>query len=490
MKPAVRWAIIAIAILLVFVAAVVGPKVLSTNRSPSEQPTPAPAFERRTLDSRVDPYRPVIDLQKLGVRADQIDAVKLEQDGARVLRLVDVAGDRLVILADGAPAGSVLDLNKAYSLKLYTTDNARYQIDFRTSELPDITETNSRQVIYVPAMPEEGFHWPYYLAVPGKFFHELNAEHRRYLMVDITNTGSSNKVADMLSRTRTAITDRHQLSMSLADQLGIPMIYPAFPRPQVGYSYQGEANQFYTHALDRDTATLHVKMRDPEAATALTQAFQGAGFDVKSFLNLDLQLNAMIDHAITYLNQNGHKVEPKQVFLSGYSASGTFVDRYALLHPDRVKAVAAGATVDDMALPLAEHKGQNLIFPIGTSDYAEITGRPFDLNKFNQVARLIFMGEDDTNNTLPYSDCYGERERQIISSLFGADVLPRAHTLTKVFGESGGKGMIILDRKTQHSTSPAMVAYVRAFFEANRDTDRPVYPVPGDPHQLTYTLYK
>lgn len=452
------------------------------------QTAPVSGPQKLTLKQPVDPLNPVISLEGLGLQAQSIAEVSLESDGQPLAHKVEITGNQAVI--HGSPVSAVLGMDHSFTLNVRTVDGARFAVSFKTAGLPDITETASRQVIFVPAMPEKGFYWPYYLAIPSSGNRTQNDGHRRYLMIDTTNTGGRKSIDEMLSRARAEVADQRQVSIVTADELGLPLLYPAFPRPDVTYVYQGESNQFYTHALDRDTATLHLKMRDPAGAEALTKAFKQAGYDVKEFLQLDVQLNAMIDHAIGYLNQYGHKVEPHKVFLSGYSGSGTFVDRYTLLQPDRVKAVASGATVDDMALPLAEYKGESLIFPIGTSDYQEITGRNFDLEKNNQVARLIFMGEADENNTLPYGDCYGQRERKIITSLWGSDILPRAQALTKLYEQSGGKGMIILDKGIKHSMSPAMRAYMKAFFAANRDADQPVYPLPADPEQLKFTLMK
>ncbi|HYF92701.1 MAG TPA: stalk domain-containing protein [Symbiobacteriaceae bacterium] len=443
-----------------------------------------------TLKDAVDPYKPVIFLGDLGLQASRIEAFRLEHEGTVLIKKFDFLGNQLQIADVAATGGSVLDVDRAYTLKLYAGDGARYVIQFVTKGLPEITEREERQVVFVPAMPEKGFYWPYYLAVPSNRNAAPNRGHRRFLMVDTTNTGTTVDVADLFKRASTEVTGLRQLSMRLAEQLWAPMIYPAFPRPSVQYTLDGEANHFYTHALDRDTATLHVKMRGARAAKVLTEEFQRAGFDAGMFMNLDLQLNAMIDHAIGYLNQYGHNVQPKRVFLVGYSASGTFTDRYAALQPDRVKAVASGATLDDMMLPLAEWKGQSLIFPIGVSDYREITGRSFDLQRHNQVARLIYMGEDDTNNTLPYNDCYGEQERQIIRSLWGVEVLPRAKALIELYGQAGGQGIFVLDKGIQHGTSSQMIEYVKTFLQANRDNDVPVYPLPSDPGQLKYTLFE
>lgn len=459
------------------------------NRSASVSAGRAQASNQPT--AAVDPFNPVIDLQNLGLRAGLVDALSLESAGEYVSMRFELSGDKLMIKNEAAASVGepVLAMNVAYTLKIYTKDGSGCRISFNTAGLPPLTNTGQRRVVLVPAMPEKGFYWPYFLVLPSSKCQEENEGHKRYLVVDTNNTGSSNSVAQMLADTREDVEGMGQLSMQVAEELWSPFLMPAFPRPSIGYEYGGECNLFCTHALDRDSAALHVKMKDPALAAILNREIQDAGFEPKTLLQIDRQLEAMIDHAISYLNQYGYNVESK-VFMVGYSASGTFTDRFTALHPSRVKAVASGATLDDMMLPLAEYGGEKLIFPIGTGDYQEITGRPFDLAAHNQVARLICMGEDDTNNTLPYSDGYGDNERRIITRLWGTEVLPRAKQLTALYGQAGGKGIFILDKGEEHGYSSTMREYAKTFLKANRDTDEPVYPIPDDPVQLKYTLFQ
>lgn len=42
-----------------------------------------------------------------------------------------------------------------------------------------------------------------------------------------------------------------------------------------------------------------------------------------------------------------------------------------------------------------------LIVLIGIADYEEITGKQFNIDVYNQVVRLIYMGKDEDNDTLP-----------------------------------------------------------------------------------------
>ena len=441
----------------------------------------------------VDWNSPIVDLRGLGIRYDEIDAFKLEKTGRLgsvpiVVRLINgraIIGDH--------QTENILDPSQKYVLTAHTKVGRIYRLHFATSGLPTLLNSQSEQIIFIPAMPEKGFHWPYFLRIPSTAHRAENVSHRRYLVVDTTNTGvsSPNSFRACIQRTRDFISNPGYTSVRAAEMLWSPMLAPVFPRPHVDYSYKGEANILLTHSLDRDTARLHLKLEDPVVRQELIRQFERAGFDfeLQTLARLDLQLIAMLDHAIEYLNQQGQKVELQRIFMVGYSASGTFNDRFATMHPERVKAVVSGATLDDMMLPLARHRGEELIFPIGTSDYKEITGREFSLTKHNQVARLIHMGEIDENDSLPYGDCYGARERGIITRLWGTNVLSRAKQLIELYGKSGGQGIFILDKGQGHSESGAMVGYIIDFLKANRDTDKPIYPLPSNYAQLMYTYF-
>lgn len=443
------------------------------------------------LAAPVDPFNPVVDLASLGVRAEDVEAIGLETAGASYVAVRFALEWDQLHMTDGqatAEGRPVLALHTDYVLKLFTRTGGMLRVGFTTGGLPELTPTGRRQIVLVPPSPEQGFHWPYFLVLPSDGHRQANAGHRRYLIVDITNTGPSNSVADTVARTRAEL-ERVQLpSARLAEELWAPMLMPAIPRPVITYRYGGQQNTFLTHALDRDTATLHLMMQEPGLAALLERQFRQAGVTVDSLMHLDRQVAAMIQHAVGYLNQHGFGVE-EQAFLVGFSASGTFVDRLAALHPDQVKAVVAGAALDNMLLPLAEHGGERLIYPIGVADYEAIAGRAFDLEAHNRVARLVYMGENDDSNTVLYQDSYGDEERRIITTLWGEEVLPRARALTALYGESGGHGMFILDRGVGHEYSEVMYQYMKAFLQANRDADAPAYPLPDDPEQLPFTLY-
>ncbi|SOC34829.1 hypothetical protein [Ureibacillus acetophenoni] len=443
--------------------------------------TSSAKFETIQWKKEVDPYNGVLDLAEIKLGEDDFIGFDILKDGKRVDEDYKVAKTKFIFKTE-------LELNSNYSLRVITNEH-KFEIKFKTNGLPVIYETGERIIVKVPAMPEKGFNWPYYLAIPSNQYKQENKDFKRYLLVDGPNTNGSN-LEDFEKWVKDTLTNRGEYSVEVAEKLWTPMLMPAFPRTGSSYKNNGERNTFYEHALDRDIATLHNKLEDPNLRKQLEDAFEKEGYDVDKFSNLDEQLVAMFEHAVEYLNEYGHQVETDKMFLTGYSATGTFTDRFTALHPDKVKAVASGGTLDDMFLPMAEYKNEKLIFPLGTYDYKEITGESFNLAYHNNVARLVYMGKDDQNNTLPNGDTFGDTERNIMTRLWGVPVLPRAVAKIELYGKSGGKGIFILDKGIKHSYSKDVREYLIEFFKANRNSNNPVYPIPKNPEQLQYTLFK
>lgn len=439
-------------------------------------------FKQIEWKNKVDPFGASLDLSDIGLSEFDLLGFDIQRNGQREGITYNVIDSKVSIISE-------LKLNTNYLLRVFTKKDD-YEIKFVTDDLSQVYETGDRIIVKIPAMPEKGFKWPYYLAIPSNQYKNENKNHKRYLLVDTINTGVSADYNYADKWVKDTLSYMNQYSVAVGERLWAPMLIPVFPQPNVFYNYNGEQNMTYEHAFDRDMATLHNKVKIPDLRQKIALEYANKGLNVDDFLKLDEQLLAMFNHAVEYLNKYNHNVDKEKMFLCGYSASGTFTDRFTALHPENVKAVASGGTLDDMILPLSKYKNENLIFPIGTYDYKEITGKDFDLTLHNNVARMIYMGKDDDNNTVPYTDCYGDTERNIIKGLWGVDVLPRAQALIKLYGESGGKGIFILDKGIGHSSSGEMMDHVLQFFKDNRDNNTPVYSIPNNTNQLEYTLYK
>jgi dienelactone hydrolase len=252
--------------------------------------------------------------------------------------------------------------------------------------------TASTEIIKVEAQTGKGFSYPYYLYVPAALRQTKMQKQTRALLVIPNNSG---KINDELSFHEEDVKKRISQNGAILNKMNITVLMPVFPRP-------AKDSRIYTHSLDRDVM--------------LT--------DRKEYRRLDLQLAAMIDHAQAKLDAEKIKTE-RQVLMMGYSASGMFVNRFVFLHPARVKAAIIGAPGGWALAPTANYKQKNLTFPVGTSDFKEVSGRKFDLKKVRKVPLFLILGEKDTNDAVPMGDAYDERESALVLELFGKTPVER-----------------------------------------------------------------
>gem|GEM_PF-2210984 len=251
----------------------------------------------------------------------------------------------------------------------------------------------------------EEFHWDYFIFVPESFPAEEPADHSQHLLVEPNNTGYTDDEYEEHEDEAERIASSHYV----ASKLGVPVLVPTFPRPESVEGAELDGYQYYTHALDRNTLKL-----DGESDVG------------EEYGRIDEQLIAMIDHAREEFQNEGIELE-EQVFMMGFSASGTFVNRFITLHPGRVQAIAAGGINGLPIIPEekveVDDEERKLIYPVGVFDLQEIAGIDFDEASFKDIPQYLFMGEDDANDTLPYDDAYDEEEREIIEDVLETEAV-------------------------------------------------------------------
>ena len=139
---------------------------------------------------------------------------------------------------------------------------------------------------------------------------------------------------------------------------------PAFPRPATD-------SLLYTHALDSDV------MLKKEVALK----------------RLDLQLLKMIEDAKVRLASLNIQVAPK-FFMNGFSASGTFTNRFSMIHPGKIQALAIGGFNGELMLPQDKINGININYPLGTNDFKKVTGKKFDISAYRKDVTTGLYGGD------------------------------------------------------------------------------------------------
>jgi pimeloyl-ACP methyl ester carboxylesterase len=284
--------------------------------------------------------------------------------------------------------------------------------------------------VLVPANPEAGFHFPYVLAVPAG----IEAGESVTLVVETNNTGPRDDFEETLAETLKDAEGRG-LGPMLSRYMELPLVMPVFPRTKSGW-------QLYTHALDRDT------MEVQEGSLA----------------RLDRQLLAMVADARHRLTADG--LQPKERFVMvGFSASGSFANRFAFLHPGRLAAVVAGGVNAFPMLPVDERNEQVLNFPLGIHDIDSLTGEPFDAEGWKSLPQMIFMGALDDNDAVLYDDAYSDAERAAVFAAVGRPMHERWLASQKIYLESGANANLITFGQVGHWTDRLVGLSIVNFLE-------------------------
>jgi len=287
-------------------------------------------------------------------------------------------------------------------------------------------------IVRIEADPSRGFNYAYYLWIPRP------SERGDIDRLLVSPTNSSRPDDDMgYHDGRTYAEISRGWKSRVAGRLGVPHLMPVFPRPASEWTV-------YTHSLDRDAMLI------------------GSG----TMARLDLQLLAMIADARDLLAERGITVR-ERVFMNGFSACGTFANRFAMLHPGSVKAVASGGVNAVPTIPSAELDGVALPYPVGLADVEEITGSPFDRDAYLRVAQYIYMGADDDNDTTLYRDGYGEAEAELVWRVLGKGMGVRWDNAVAAYARLGVPAQMHTYAGVGHALTPAMLDDIAAFFRAN-----------------------
>jgi dienelactone hydrolase len=289
----------------------------------------------------------------------------------------------------------------------------------------------SAEAVRVEAKPEKGFAYPYYLYAPPELRPEKGKGAKPTILVVPNNTG---QVDDDFSVHETAARRLAEDLRRLASQLKVALLVPAFPRPKADW-------RIYTQALDRDSL--------------LT--------DRQEYRRFDLQLIRMIDDARGRLGGEGLRAD-RRVLMLGFSAAGMFTNRFAFLHPDRVKAAAAGSPGGWAIAPVETWEGKALRYPIGVADFKAVSGRALDLEALRRVPLFLLLGGEDANDSVIYRDSYEKEDEDLILTLFGGTLQGRWAFTKTVYGEKLPEAQLKLYPGVGHSISPAMWADIKAFF--------------------------
>lgn len=165
------------------------------------------------------------------------------------------------------------------------------------------------------------------------------------------------------------------------------------------------------------------------------------------FYRIDLQVLNIIKEVKQNISNNANIND--KIFLNGYSASGVFAQRFALLHPEIIDTLCVGGASGSIPIPSTE-----LEYPLGTLDYSSITGETFNLEDYSQIKFRYYVGSledmvtsskrfDENDNYAPLHDMsyfdrsipveIGRKQRNI----FGRNLFARSKNEISIMNQMG-----------------------------------------------------
>jgi len=324
--------------------------------------------------------------------------------------------------------------------------------EIKAVDANSVTLDLSHEMIFrIAPNPGKGFHFPYYLYLPKS----MDPAADRHLLVETNNTGTASDDFQVHDEAAARLALRsHATRMAAA--LGTPLLVPVFPRPRDRW-------QAYTHSLDEDTLRI--------ASGPLQR--------------IDLQLIQMIREAQALLRRNHVSVRDK-VFMHGYSASGVFANRFPVLHPEVVRAVATGGVNAIPIFPVAQWRDTTLPFPVGIADLKKVAGIDFDERAYKQVSQYIYMGCLDRNDTTLSRDAFCEQHAQLVRERIGAEMPKRWQISQFLYRELGLPAQCVTYKGSGHEIKSEMIDDVVQFFRANSGTGF----VPIQPHEYPFVEFQ
>ena len=172
---------------------------------------------------------------------------------------------------------------------------------------------------------------------------------------------------------------------------------------------------------------------------------------------VDLQLLSMVEDAQSRLKEDDYPIDESGIMLNGFSASGTFVDRFTVLHPDEVISVTAGGVNGMPLLPISGFDGRELPYHVGTADLKNLTGEEVDRDALNEANQFLYMGAEDENDTIPFDDAWTDDDlRQLALDVYGDNmVYERFPTSQQVYQDIEVEAQFRVYSDVGHTPRPA-----------------------------------
>lgn len=294
------------------------------------------------------------------------------------------------------------------------------------------TKSYNGDLIFVKPGLSDNFKFPYFLFIPNNTIQNEKV----FVIIEPNNSGFvDDDLQKHIEKAKRIATKDFYLGNYVSQKLKYPLLVPVFPRSK-------SQSLIYTHSLDRDVMLQKSNQLE----------------------RIDKQLIEMFeDVRLKLFNKNIHS--HSQFLLTGFSASGTFANRFTLIHPDKVFAVAAGGLNGLLMLPLDTLNKEALNYPVGTNDLKALTDKSFDRDLFIKLPQFYFMGKLDENDAVPYSDAFGQDEREQIYRLLGKQMQPeRWNNCIRLYENLNVNAIILSYEEVGHEQPESIKKEIIKFF--------------------------
>ena len=119
---------------------------------------------------------------------------------------------------------------------------------------------------------------------------------------------------------------------------------------------------------------------------------------------IDLKVINTINSAKNKIKKETGKEVKNKIFLNGYSSSGVFAQRFALIHPEIVGRALIGGAAGSIPLPIGDFE-----YPLGIRDFKELFGKEFNEQEYRNIHFAYYVGQLETKTPAWEYDIEGRK---------------------------------------------------------------------------------
>ena len=134
------------------------------------------------------------------------------------------------------------------------------------------------------------------------------------------------------------------------------------------------------------------------------------------------------------------------------------------MHPEFMQAAAVGSPGGWPIAPVPVYHDQKLRYQVGVAEFEQVTGKPFDPAAVAAVPQMVFMGDQDSNDSVIYNDAYEDRDRITVFRLFGPTLMARWPIAVELYRQTFPLAEFKLYPGVAHAFTKDMETDVEAFF--------------------------